>query len=195
MILTRNQAMEPQIINYELIGKGEYVQLERLYYLDAKGVKRNWETVRRANDASAVIIIATITQENKILLVKQFRPPLGKYVLEFPAGLVDQGESPEKSALRELKEETGYQGSIEKISCGTASSAGLTSGLIYFVSVNIDNQLPENVEPSPDMQDGEDIITYKVKKSKVNDFIKEQIKQGVIIDSRLNAWILGRDNG
>lgn len=41
-----------------------------------------------------------------IILVKQYRPPLGKYLIEFPAGLSDENESPETTALRELKEET-----------------------------------------------------------------------------------------
>jgi 8-oxo-dGTP pyrophosphatase MutT (NUDIX family) len=42
------------------------------------------------------------------VLEKQYRPPLGKMVIEVPAGLVDAGESPEEAAVRELREETGY---------------------------------------------------------------------------------------
>lgn len=46
----------------------------------------------------------------EIILQKQYRPPLGKVVIEVPAGLVDAGESAEEAAVRELKEETGYVG-------------------------------------------------------------------------------------
>lgn len=48
----------------------------------------------------------------ELLLEKQFRPPADKIVVEFPAGLVDAGESPEEAAVRELLEETGYVGTV-----------------------------------------------------------------------------------
>ena len=44
----------------------------------------------------------------EIVLQKQFRPPLDKVVIEIPAGLIDEGETAEQAAIRELKEETGY---------------------------------------------------------------------------------------
>ena len=52
----------------------------------------------------------------EIVLQKQYRPPIDKVVIEVPAGLVDAGESAADSAVRELKEETGYHGEASEIS-------------------------------------------------------------------------------
>jgi ADP-ribose pyrophosphatase len=53
-----------------------------------------------------------------ILLQKQFRPPVDKVCIEIPAGLIDEGETAEECALRELKEETGYVGKVVSGSFG-----------------------------------------------------------------------------
>lgn len=60
----------------------------------------------------AVAMLA-ITKDNDILLVKQYRPGPNKILLELPGGLINEGETPENAALRELKEETGYTGKVE----------------------------------------------------------------------------------
>ena len=52
----------------------------------------------------------------ELVLQKQFRPPINKVVIEVPAGLVDAGEGAAASAVRELKEETGYVGVAAEIS-------------------------------------------------------------------------------
>ncbi|WGV97947.1 NUDIX hydrolase [Vibrio sp. YMD68] len=59
-----------------------------------------------AHPGAAVIL--PITADGNVILINQFRPSLGKWLLELPAGTIEQGEQPQQCALRELEEETGY---------------------------------------------------------------------------------------
>ena len=61
------------------------------------------------NQTADGVVIYGVYGENKdkLVLIRQFRYPIGGYVYEFPAGLVDPGESPEEAAVREMYEETG----------------------------------------------------------------------------------------
>ncbi len=91
----------------------------RITYQDQNGKIRTWEGSRRTTrpktslvDAIHIVAILDKPTGPELLLEKQFRPPTGKVVIEFPAGLVDAGETPDQSAVRELAEETGYQGEV-----------------------------------------------------------------------------------
>lgn len=57
---------------------------------------------------SAATVLA-ITDENEVLLVRQYRKGIEKVQLELPAGMIDAGEDPARCAIRELEEETGYR--------------------------------------------------------------------------------------
>ncbi len=58
---------------------------------------------------SDYVAVLAVTTEQDIILVKQYRPAVEQVTLEFPSGHVDLNESPEKAAVRELREETGYE--------------------------------------------------------------------------------------
>lgn len=53
--------------------------------------------------------IMAVTEDGRIILVRQYRPPVGDYSLEFPSGYIDPEETPEEAITRELREETGYE--------------------------------------------------------------------------------------
>ena len=85
-----------------VLGSGRYLTL-----LDDAG----WEYVTRPNIKGVVVIVA-VTEDDKLLLVEQHRPAVGRKVIELPAGLVgdiDVGESLSLAAERELIEETGFE--------------------------------------------------------------------------------------
>lgn len=58
--------------------------------------------------SSGAVAIAALTEDNKMILTKQYRHPFGKIIYDIPAGGVENGENIREAALRELKEETGY---------------------------------------------------------------------------------------
>lgn len=70
----------------------------------ADGKKSFREVVRH----SGGVVILAFKDEDTILLVKQYRYPIGETVLELPAGKLEKGEDPFEAAKRELEEETGY---------------------------------------------------------------------------------------
>ena len=96
----------------------------RTTYTDPSNTTRTWEHAERPtrpadSDIDGVGIVAILKNkgsEAEIVLQKQYRPPLGKVVIEVPAGLVDEGESAEEAAVRELREETGYVGVVGRSS-------------------------------------------------------------------------------
>jgi ADP-ribose pyrophosphatase len=73
----------------------------------------------------------------QIVLVIQFRPPVRRYCIEFPSGFIDDNETVETAALRELHEETGYYGKIKRISEPICYEPGLTDSLTKVVDVEV----------------------------------------------------------
>lgn len=65
-----------------------------------------------AIDGVGIVAILQKPTGPEILLQKQFRPPINKVTIEVPAGLVDENETAAETAIRELKEETGYVGIV-----------------------------------------------------------------------------------
>ncbi len=183
--------MKPHVTQRETLAAGHFVNLELLHYRDHTQTERKWEAVQRTGNANAAVIIATLKPDDKILLIRQYRPPLDNFVIEFPAGLIDPGENAAKAALRELREETGYEGTIDSITPGAASSAGLTGELLILVFMSVNTALPQNRHPAPNLQDGEEIEVFAVPKTGLNAFLQKQISQGDILDSRLAAWAAG----
>ena len=99
---------------------GEWLKFGIQHYSDTSSTERTYEVIQRTTrthkggiDGVDAIGIRTSEKGAKtIVLVVIYRAPVGKLMIEFPAGLVDKKEELEEAALRELKEETGENGKI-----------------------------------------------------------------------------------
>jgi len=167
---------------------GKWLNMLEIAYKDENNILRTWESVERVDSNGAVVIIPRFVYSGEFLLIRQFRPPVSKYIMEFPAGLIDRDETPSQAALRELKEETGYSGSITSISSPTYSSPGLSSEIIIFTHVLIDESNPENFEPKTNFDEGESIEIFKVKSSELSSFLDFRLKKGDAIDAKLRIF-------
>lgn len=171
------------------IAAGKWLALNRISYVDNKGVERVWESVSRKKSAGAVAIICTLIPSGRLVLVRQYRPPADNLVIEFPAGLVNPGESPEETALRELREETGYRGRLVRMIPDTFSSPGLSSEIVRLAVVEAD----ENAQGEliTEFDETEDIETILVERGKMQEFLLSAARNGNQIDGRVSAFAIG----
>jgi ADP-ribose pyrophosphatase len=140
-----------------------------------------WEYVGRTRQIQAAVILAV--EDGHVLLVEQFRVPLGRHCLELPAGLVGDetaGETIESSAARELEEETGWRPArVEQL--GTfASSPGMVSETFTLVRASGLTRVSDGGGVG-----GEDIVVRRVPIAEVTDFIAERRAAGLAMDVKL----------
>lgn len=145
----------------------------------------------RANNQGAVLMIPVLRPSGRLVILRQYRPPLDAYVLEFPAGLIDPGEPAAITAVRELLEETGYTGALRWIGQPASSSAGMTGETVTLAFLDIDETLPENQSPVPRLEASEDIEVLVVAPADLPEFLRAREAEGMIVDSRAVAYFMG----
>lgn len=149
---------------------------------------RGWEYVVRTNVSGVVAIVAQ-TNRGKLVLVEQFRPPLGKRVIELPAGLAGdvagmEDEQIETAVLRELQEETGYSARKLTYLAEGASSAGLTNESIHFFLASGLKKVDEGGGDG-----SENIEVHEVPLDEVPVWLSAQVAQGKAVDAKLYAGL------
>ena len=182
-------AVPPKIDKKEPVASTKWLALETWHYTDQEGKQRQWDVATRTtkpkqnsqekstpgntrSTADAVVIIPILKSKSssngsplETILVEQFRPPLQMNTMEFPAGLVDAGETVEKAALRELREETGYVGEfcsvVPEVSRAVCMSPGLATETVHVVMVQVDLDNPYNQNPKTELDDGEYVTIHR----------------------------------
>jgi len=149
-----------------VLHRAKWLCLKSIDYVDPNGVDRTWETAERttrregadSDGAEMIAIVHSKDKQDQLVVVSQFRPPVGKHVLEFSAGLLDDGETIEESALRELKEETGYgpEGvNVVSESSPAYTDPGLTNACSTIVHLHIDGDLQSHLKPIQKLEENE----------------------------------------
>lgn len=110
------------VLTPETIYDGQVIRVVKL--------ENRWEVVRHAA-AVAVLVLRQREGQGEVLLVSQQRPAVSRKTWELPAGLIDDGETPEAAAKRELAEEVGLGGTLTKLA-EVFSSPGFTDEKIYL---------------------------------------------------------------
>jgi len=160
----------------ETMWSGRFVTVQR---------RGRWEYAARARGIRAAAILAE--HDGKLLLVEQYRVPLGRRCLELPAGLIGDetaGEPLEEAAARELEEETGYRPERIELVGDYFASPGMLSESFTLVRAHGLTRVGEGggVE-------GEGIMVHLVPRGEVSSFIVERRAAGVAIDVKLLALL------
>ena len=120
--LTEEKISEEKVFDGVLL----HVQRDTVRLPNGKETVREW--IRHPGASS----ILPILPNGDIVLVKQYRYPVGKITLEVPAGKLDNNEDPLNCALRELEEETGYVADKIKKLTTIATTVGFSDELIHL---------------------------------------------------------------
>jgi len=185
--------------------EAKWVTLKKLNWQDPTGKNRIWEMASRKTQPKsgldAVSIFPLITSASNAfppstVIIEQYRPPLKSVLIEFPAGLVDEDESPEKAAVRELHEETGFQvqeSDVVDVSPLLGSDPGLTNATMKLVTVKIEVPASQKQVPEPKqrLDEGEFIIKRTVALKDLYNTLQEYSKQGCTIDAKLSHFAAG----
>ena len=163
----------------------KFISLYDIKYLNKNNQEKSWTVAsRKSKDilegiylenkkdkVDAVIICAYHKQQNKLVIIKEFRVPINKYIYELPAGLVDSDDDNfEETVIRELNEETGLNViEIKKDLSSTQVylSPGMTDEWAAFVYCICDGEVSKDY-----LEDDEDIEAILISQDEAKDILK-----------------------
>lgn len=152
--------------------EGKYIAIKR---------RGRWEYASRTGSTNAVVILAE--HDGKVVLVEQYRVPVGHRCLELPAGLVgdeDKNASVEETAVKELEEETGYTAtSIERLG-DFHSSPGMLAESFTLVRAHGMSKIGEGGG-----NEHEDIQVHLAARDDIHALVEQRRAAGVAIDAKL----------
>lgn len=181
---------EENTVSSEMIYEGAIINLRK-----DKVTVKNGLSYREIIEHNGGAVLAAITDEGKMVMVRQYRKPAEKVMFEAPAGKIDKGEEPYKTAIRELKEETGYTATEVRFMTSFYPSVGYSDEVLYLYLctglVAGDTDLDDNEAIDIEEWDVEDLFSM-VMKGQIDDaktiiaimMVREEIASGKLPTSR-----------
>ncbi|MBX7111605.1 MAG: NUDIX hydrolase [Dehalococcoidia bacterium] len=166
-----------EILSAELVHTGHVFEVERASVRLPDGAVVERSLIKHPG---AVALVA-IDDQGRWLLVRQYRIGVGETLLEIPAGTRDDGEAPEVTAQRELREETGYAAeSLERLG-GTWMVPGYCDEYIHYF-------LASGLRPDPLDQDADEHLSEPIPMT--YDEVLTAVENGEIQDAKTLAAVL-----
>ena len=159
----------------ETLFRSKFFDLQRLNF----SVGKRKVVFYRVKSSNSVVILPML-DDGRVVLERQYRPAIGRYIYELPAGHMDDGEDPSKTARRELEEETGYRAKNLKPLFSAYPSPGIrTEFSSFFIATGL-------VKTEAHMDPDEVIEIKKIRLGR----LVSMIRKNQIIDAKTIAAIL-----
>ncbi|MBZ5497592.1 MAG: NUDIX hydrolase [Acidobacteriia bacterium] len=167
---------ETALIRHEVLYQGKVVDLE----VDTIRLPSGRSAIREVVKHPGGVVAVPLLDDGKLLLIRQFRYPLQKYIFEFPAGKLDSGQTPLDTMKRELEEETGYQAADMRYEFSFHTSPGFCNEIIHLFLASGLTRVAQRLE------EGEHISV----ESYTQDECLQMIQRGEIADAKTILGIL-----
>jgi ADP-ribose pyrophosphatase len=177
-----------QITGERVLQRQKWTLLKEKSYRDAGGREGSWSYIERIDNRRAAVVVPLTEASGSLVIIEQFRIPFAADIYEFPAGLIDPGETPAQTAERELREETGYEGEVLEVGPGVCTTAGLSTEIVHMVYMRVGER--PAVEPRPEGSERIRVITLAA--DEFAPFLSTCEREGRIIDSKLYTYLRER---
>jgi 8-oxo-dGTP pyrophosphatase MutT (NUDIX family) len=207
---------EPKILSKSTVGATRWLELVKLNWQDDRGRQREWDAVERpfptepnaplmAPQASAVAILPILRINgslSEVILISQYRPPLGSMCIEAPAGLVGAGEDFTDTAFRELFEETGLRAAavLDDDDAVLCNDPGITNAACRLLVVEVDADESGNAAALSGIEngdvygleeEGESIRLWRLPLKGLRSELNRKVAEGFAVDGKLHCFARG----
>ena len=189
-----------ELKDIKLVSEGKRLNKYNLHYINKDNKEKIYEIVTRnkintqkdlGKNTAGVVIVAYSKDRSKMLLLKEFRPAINKFIINTVSGMIDENETIEECIKRELFEETGITEDklkINRILAPSYSAVGMTDEKVSLAYVEVDiNELElTDINTSPNEVIKPMFVTREYAKKLLNNY-EFASKTQIIVDTWING--------